>query len=390
MSIAQASESMAEQGAGPGVWAACGGGETFAGTIPQNRIQDRWRFVAIVMRNASSKLLNPLVWLLALAGVASTNAQEGLRLEGWEYPFTEYTYQFTSQMEEREMVYMDLFPAGPQNGETVVLLHGKNFSGSYFEETALALSEQGFRVIMPDQIGFGKSSKPEHYHYSFQQLAINTMGLLQSLEIDSAHVLGHSMGGMLATRFALMYPNFTETLTLLNPIGLEDWKALGVPYRPVEAWYQQELGKTADKIKAYQLKSYYDGKWKPTYQPWVDQLASYLESPDYARMAWNQALTYDMIFTQPVVYEFPELQMPTLLVIGKRDRTALGKDVVSAKERAKLGNYAKLGENAHQLIPNSQLVELEGIGHLPHIEAFESFITPYLRFLVAHAGPQTN
>ncbi|MDQ8179656.1 alpha/beta hydrolase [Pelagicoccus sp. SDUM812005] len=332
-----------------------------------------------------------LLSLAAAFAVSSAQAQESkLRLEDWEYPFPEYTYQFESQLENHEMVYMDLFPENASNGETVVLLHGKNFSGSYFQETATALSEQGFRVIMPDQIGFGKSTKPEHYHYTFQQLAINTMGLLQSLEIDSAHILGHSMGGMLATRFALMYPEFTETLTLLNPIGLEDWKALGVPYRPVEAWYQQELGKTAEKIKAYQLNSYYDGKWKPAYDPWVQQLASYLDSPDYARMAWNQALTYDMIFTQPVVYEFPKLQMPTLLVIGQRDRTALGKDAVTAQERAKLGDYSKLGQTTQDAIPNSQLVELPGIGHLPHIEAFDRFITPYLQFLVAHSTPQSN
>ncbi|MDQ8185082.1 alpha/beta hydrolase [Pelagicoccus sp. SDUM812002] len=329
--------------------------------------------------------------LFALLATPSTVAQEeNLRLENWEYPFPEYTYQFKSQLEDHEMVYMDLFPESTANGETVVLLHGKNFSGSYFEETATALSESGYRVLIPDQIGFGKSTKPEHYHYTFQQLAINTMGLLQSLEIESAHMLGHSMGGMLATRFALLYPDYTESLTLLNPIGLEDWKALGVPYRPVEAWYQQELQKTAKSIKEYQLKSYYDGKWKPAYDPWVNQLASYLESPDYARMAWNQALTYDMIFTQPVVYELPKLKMPTLLIIGQRDRTALGKDVVNAKERAKLGDYEMLGKLTQQAIPESQLVELDGIGHLPHIEAFDRFIEPYTQFLLTHANPEAD
>ncbi|MBD5780197.1 alpha/beta hydrolase [Pelagicoccus sp. NFK12] len=333
-------------------------------------------------------LLTIVAFTATLAAPFLSAQVENLRLENWEYPFPEYTYQFTSQLEEHEMVYMDVFPENAANGETVVLLHGKNFSGSYFEETALSLSNRGYRVIIPDQIGFGKSTKPENYHYTFQQLAINTMGLLQSLEIENAHVLGHSMGGMLATRFALLYPSYTKSLTLLNPIGLEDWKALGVPYLPVEAWYERELGKTAEKIKAYQLSSYYDGKWKPAYDPWVEQLASYLDSPDYARMAWNQALTYDMIFTQPVVYEFPKLEMPTLLIIGQRDRTALGKDLVSDEERAKLGNYPELGKKAQAAIPNSQLVELENVGHLPHIETFSRFIQPYSRFLAENAKPR--
>ncbi|WP_252499309.1 alpha/beta fold hydrolase, partial [Escherichia coli] len=49
--------------------------------------------------------------------------------------------------------------------------------------------------------------------------------------VARASVIGHSMGGMLATRYALLYPRQVERLVLVNPIGLEDWKALGVPWR---------------------------------------------------------------------------------------------------------------------------------------------------------------
>jgi len=308
-------------------------------------------------------------------------SKAGIRLENIEYPFEEQVFEFDSQRLALEMVYMDLPAAGSSTRGTVLLLHGKNFSGSYFEETARALSRAGFRVLMPDQIGFGKSTKPTHYQYSFHQLAENTKSLLEAEGVRRVHVLGHSMGGMLATRFALMYPETTASLTLLNPIGLEDWKAEGVPYPGIDAWYASELNKTGEKIRAYQLDSYYDGQWDDAYDPWVELLVAFIESPDYPRMAWNQALTYDMIFTQPVVYEFPELTMPTLLVIGQRDRTALGKGRVSPELRARLGNYPELGRAAHAAIPESELVEMEGIGHLPHIEDFEHFITPYLGFL---------
>ena len=152
--------------------------------------------------------------------------------------------QYDSQRQALEMTYMDVPASGAERG-VVVLLHGKNFSGSYFGETAAALSKAGWRVILPDQIGFGKSTKPEHYHYTFQQLVENTRGLLRSAGVERAHILGHSMGGMLATRYALMYPQETLSLTLLNPIGLEDWKALGVPYATVDASYKTELAKTA-------------------------------------------------------------------------------------------------------------------------------------------------
>ena len=85
--------------------------------------------------------------------------------------------------------------------------------------------------------------------------------------------------------------------------GLEDYK-LKVPYKPVEWWYKSELNKSYESIKAYQLINYYDNKWRPEYDEWVNLLAGWTLNSDYKTIAWNAALTYDMIFTQPVVYEF--------------------------------------------------------------------------------------
>jgi pimeloyl-ACP methyl ester carboxylesterase len=326
-----------------------------------------------------------LLLLAPYSLLPTANAAAGIRLEGYQYPFPEKVHRFSSQQQELEMVYMDVAPAAAAKG-VVVLLHGKNFSGSYFETTAKALRDAGYRVIMPDQIGFGKSTKPAHYQFTFHQLAANTRGLLQALGVTRAHILGHSMGGMIATRFALMYPDVAATLTLMNPLGLEDWKALGVPHTNVDDAYRGELRKTKESIKASQLESYYDGKWRPDYDRWVDQLASYGDSPDYPRMAWNQALTSEMIFTQPVVYEFPQLKMPTLLIIGLRDRTAPGRAQAPAEMRAKLGNYQALGRAAKAAIPKSELVELDNVGHMPHIEAFERFIGPFRAFLDRNSG----
>jgi len=188
------------------------------------------------------------------------------------------------------------------------------------------------------------------------------------------------MGGMLATRFALMFPEITEKLVLVNSIGLEDWK-LKVPYKSIDWWYERELNKTYDDIKAYQKSSYYDGNWKPEYGPWVNLLAGWTLNSDYPRIAWNAALTYDMIFTQPVVYEFEKIEVPALLIIGTRDRTALGKSLVSDEVRKTMGLYDQLGEQTHRKIPDSRLVELDDIGHLPHIESFDRFIQPLLDFL---------
>ncbi|MEP3372792.1 MAG: alpha/beta hydrolase [Maribacter dokdonensis] len=302
-----------------------------------------------------------------------------IELSNYEYPYEVSVLNLKVQGQDLQMSYMDVKPS-QYNGKNIVLLHGKNFNGAYWETTIKALTKEGYRVIVPDQIGFGKSTKPLHFHYTFQQLARNTKELLDTLNIDKTVILGHSMGGMLATRFALMYPETTEKLVLENPIGLEDWK-LKVPYKPVEWWYANELKKSYEGIKNYQLVNYYDNKWKEDYDQWVNLLAGWTLNSDYKRIAWNAALTYDMIFTQPVVYEFEKIKVPTLLIIGTRDRTALGKPLVSEEVRKTMGLYDKLGKTTKQKIKNAQLVEIENIGHLPHIEKFESFINPLIKFM---------
>jgi len=321
--------------------------------------------------------------LLAVLMVASAGENPkalGINLERYEYPFPVKWHDVPSPEGALGMAYMDVPATGELKG-TCVLLHGKNFSGAYWEQTARDLSELGYRVIIPDQIGFGKSTKPESYQFSFHGLAANTKALLDELEVEEANVLGHSMGGMLATRFAVMYPDTTSKLVLVNPIGLEDWAAKGVPYRGLQAWYERELNKTAEGIKEYQLESYYDGDWQPAYQEWVDLLVGMVESENYARLARVQAQTYDMIYSQPVVADFPQIQSPTLLVIGDRDRTALGKDLVSDELREELGDYPELALAAQESISNSHLELIEDVGHLPHIEAYPQFIEPLKQYL---------
>ena len=303
----------------------------------------------------------------------------GIRLEQVRYPFPVNTLLLESQRESLEMAYMDIAPESP-NGRSVLLLHGKNFNGYYWESTARALLTAGYRVVIPDQIGFGKSSKPRRYQFSFQQLALNTRALLDHLGIRTASVVGHSMGGMLAVRFALMFPDRVEKLALINPIGLEDWKRI-VPYRSIDEWYASELKVTLDQQKQYQIESYYHGDWRSEYERWVRLATGWLNSPDYPAVAWNSALTYDMIFTQPVCYEFADLVMPTLLVVGSLDRTAIGKQWVSEEIRATLGNYPELAKKAAAEIPECRLEILEGIGHVPQIEAPDVLFPILLEFL---------
>ncbi len=302
-----------------------------------------------------------------------------INLKNVEYPFPVKIRTFNIQGQSLRMAYMDVRPKNPNN-KTVILLHGKNFAGNYWEQTARDLTNEGFRVIIPDQIGFGKSSKPTHIQYSFQLLAENTKTILDELKIRKASVIGHSMGGMLAVRFALMYPDFTEKVILVNPIGLEDWKRV-VPYQSVDDWYQSELKQDYEHIRTYQMEYYYANNWKPEYDKWLNQLAGWTINKDYPVIAKNSALLYDMIFTQPVFYEFENVKPPVMLIIGQKDRTAIGKGKAPIEIQETLGNYPSLGKAAAARFKKGELIEIPEAGHMPHIQTYSEFITPTLEFL---------
>ena len=321
------------------------------------------------------------------SALAADDAVYGAELEGFSYPYPVKQYQFRSQGTALHMAYMDVAPSGAANGRTAVLLHGKNFCGATWQATIVALTRAGYRVVAPDQVGFCKSSKPAHYQYSFQQLADNTQALLASIGVQRATLVGHSTGGMLAVRYALMFPQQTEQLALVNPIGLEDWKALGVPSLGVDKWYARELATSADKIRAYEKSTYYVDSWKPEYEPWVQMLAGMNRGPGKQSVAWNSALLYDMIYTQPVVYEFPQITVPTLLLIGLKDTTAIGKDAAPPEVRARLGRYAELGKRAARTIPGATLVEFADLGHAPQMQDPAAFHAALIKGLQVPAQP---
>ncbi|WDH56075.1 alpha/beta hydrolase [Pseudomonas chlororaphis] len=331
-----------------------------------------------------ARWLPGLLLTAALPALAAEGPAYGPELQGFDYPYPLQHFAFESQGQALQMGYMDVPAKGTPNGRSVLLMHGKNFCGATWDTSIKALSDAGYRVIAADQIGFCTSSKPEHYQYSFQQLAQNTRQLLDRLGVRQVSLLGHSTGGMLATRYALQYPEQVQQLALVNPIGLEDWKALGVPYRSVDQWYARELKLSAEGIRNYERSTYYGGRWQPEFERWVDMLAGLNKGPGHTRVAWNSALIYDMIFTQPVYYEFKDLKMPTLLLIGTSDTTAIGSDIAPPAVKARIGNYQVLGKQVAGLIPHSTLIEFPGLGHAPQMEQPAQFHQALLGWLAPH------
>lgn len=299
---------------------------------------------------------------------------EDLNGSNFTYPWPVKLYEFSTQHNQTlEMAFMDVAPTGTPNNKTALLTHGKNFCGPTWNATAIILAQAGYRVILPDQIGFCKSSKPDSYQFSLQQLAHNTMGLLTILGIENVTLIGHSMGGMLATRFSLMYPANVTELVLVNPIGLEDWKALGVPWQPLDTSWATELSSNYTTIRAYEQSTYYVNSWNTSYDIWVNMLNKIYHGSEAKKFTYNQAQTTDMVLTQPVVYEFPILKPKTLLLIGDKDNTAIGKAWSPPDVQAKIGHYNVLGKQVAAMINGSTLIEFPDLGHAPQIEEPDTF-----------------
>ncbi len=314
-----------------------------------------------------------LFFAITLGAFSLADAQE---IRTVEYPYAVKYLDLQIKNKRARMAYMDAVPTKP-NGETVILFHGKNFNGYYWKDVAAKLTASGFRVVVPDQIGWGKSDKPD-VHYSFHLLALNNKKLLDSLKINKAIIVGHSMGGMLATRFALMFPETVSKLILENPIGLEDYRTF-VPYTPFEDLLKAEKAQTYDSMEKYQ-QTYYP-IWKPEYEQYVQAQAESLTKADFQQTAIANALTSLMIYEQPVVYEFANLKVPTLLIIGQEDRTVVGKNRLSKEAQNKYGQYPELGKKISGEFPDSKLVELAGVGHIPHIQTLDRFMDALFEFV---------
>jgi pimeloyl-ACP methyl ester carboxylesterase len=271
------------------------------------------------------------------------------------------------------MSYMDVAPTGPANGHTVVLLHGNNFGGFYFGGPAEVLRKEGFRVLIPDQIGYGRSSKPTTIPYNFSLWARTTKLLLDSLKIDQAMIVGHSMGGMLAARFATQYPDTTERLVIYNPIGLSDGR-FDRPFGDIDAAYKSSLNQTYPSIRGSLMRyvAHNPSAWNDTFETYARVRYSWTLGAEWPRLALVQALIGQVQYLDPVVYDWAHIQSPTLVFGGADDFLA-----------GTPANFQARMKHVADTIPNGRgtLHLIPGLGHVPHLESPEKTYPPLVAFL---------
>ena len=317
--------------------------------------------------------LGAAIFFVGFLGIAGAQGSEppttppadwgpmSINLEDVPYPHPVKYLPFTLEGQEVRMAYMDVAPAGTPNNKSVILLHGMNFFGETWATTIEILRKEGYRVIAIDQIGYGRSSKPI-LHYSISTHAMNTKRLLDSLGIKITDIVTHSMGGMVASRFASLYPDAVGNLAMINQIGLSDTRA-GRPARDIMDSYQQVLKRDYPEI-IRGMRAYYVN-WKPEYMKYVKIHYGWTQSGDWPRMALVRAWQQYAIANDPVVYDWPNIKARTLVIGGEKDGA----------------NYPAAAKRVADTVQNGQVYIIPGIGHNPQFEAPDKLYPPLLKFL---------
>ena len=284
-----------------------------------------------------------------------------INLEDVPYPHPVSYLPFSLEGQDVRMAYMDVAPAGAANGRSVILLHGMNFFAETWTATIEILRKEGYRVVAIDQIGYGRSSKPI-VHYTISTHAMNTKRLLDHLGITRTDIVTHSMGGMVGSRFAALYPDAVGNLAMINQIGLADTRH-GRPARDVMDAYKGALARGyAEIVKG--MRAYYVN-WKPEYMKYVQIHYGWTLSGDWPRMAMVRALQQQAIANDPVVYDWPHIKARALVIGGEKDGP----------------NFPAQAKRVADTIPNGQLYLIPNIGHNPQFEAPDLLYPPLLKFL---------
>jgi pimeloyl-ACP methyl ester carboxylesterase len=302
----------------------------------------------------------------------------GIDLEGFAYPYPVSLMPIVNDGEQLRMAYMDVAPAKP-NGRTVLLLHGRNFPSSYWAPVIKMLADAGYRVVVPDQVGFGKSSKPTG-ELHFDALARNTVALLDHLHIDKTDIIAHSMGGMLAVRIARAFPDRVAQLVLTAPIGLEDYRRY-VPPTPTDKIVEIEDKLTPESYRK-QLQTNYALKLPPEQvTPYIDTRFNIKDSAEYPRWLRAYASSAQMIYREPVVYEIPLVSQQTLFIMGADDHNAPGKANAPEALRPKMGQNAALAQSLAAEMPNAHAEVIPNAGHMVFLDAPAKYDQLVLSFL---------
>jgi pimeloyl-ACP methyl ester carboxylesterase len=228
-------------------------------------------------------------------------------------------------------------------GEPLLLIQGMSANHLAWGRSFLPLLEENFEVITFDNRGMGLSS-PVTEAFSIAEMAADTVGLLDALEIESAHVLGISMGGMIAQELALAHPGRLRSLALgCTYCGGEGSQLMD----PADFQGLVAAMATGDRQQVY--RAMWDLNLSPTFRAEESGFATFVEMAEELP-APQETIGFQVqaIVAHDTSARLPDLTIPPLVIHGTVDRV--------------LG-YPN-GPVIASLIPGARLETLEDVGHM--------------------------
>ncbi len=226
-------------------------------------------------------------------------------------------------------------------GEPLMLLHGFGADKDTFTRVARYLTPR-YRVIIPDEIGFGESSHPLDADYSSRMQAERLHALVRALGVTNLHLGGNSMGGQIAMAYAAQYPSEVRSLWLLDPAGI--WSAP-----------KSDLSRVAETTGHNPLMPRNAGEMAKTLAFVMNDPPS-IPRPILEALVKQHSKYYalEQSISRQIVSDSMEakvagLATPSLIVWGKADRV-INPDTA---------------EILHGLLPRSRVILMPGVGHVP-------------------------
>ncbi|WP_063049347.1 4,5:9,10-diseco-3-hydroxy-5,9,17-trioxoandrosta-1(10),2-diene-4-oate hydrolase [Nocardia arthritidis] len=281
----------------------------------------------------------------------------------------ELTAESTSRYAQvRSDLRLHYHEAGVGNGPTIVLLHGGGpgaSSWSNFARNIPVLAEH-FHVLAVDQPGYGRSDKPTEHPQYFVHSASALKDLLDHLEITTrVHLLGNSLGGGAAVRFALDYPDRAGKLILMGPGGLSTNLFAPDPTEGVKLLSKFNYEPTRQNLEAFLRIMVFDQSLIT--EELIDERFASASTPE--ALAATRAMGKSFAgadFEKGMLWrDAYKLRQPVLLIWGREDR-------VNPLDGALV---------ATKVIPRAQLHVFGGCGHWAQLEKFHEFNRLAIDFL---------
>ncbi|TFG14394.1 MAG: alpha/beta hydrolase [Promethearchaeota archaeon] len=248
-------------------------------------------------------------------------------------------------------------------GNPVILIHGFSDRKEHWRAQVGTLS-QHFKVIRMDNRGAGKSERPEG-EYTMEIYASDVAGLMDYLGINRSHIIGHSLGGMIAQNFAILYPERVEKLILINTIpGLkppgENIDEAIKMYRENainghKAIMKDPLNEFLKGAKASYSRNFWksmkENPKKKFHDIWSveDLINEKIENGPTIKDLSNQA---HALSTHNTYNRLNEIKSEVLILSAEKDKSC----------------PKSMGEKMHELIPNSNFIVIKGAAHQSILE----------------------